>query len=105
LFQAGTGWLGWSPEVTLNTPIPQILLAIDGKFEFVARTNPFGGRPKPKGKPKEGKPVKTAESEIAAFTMTKLAARQKHLEKAAQNGGIDRTATCQDRRNDGATPS
>lgn len=26
----------------MRTPIPRILLALDGKIEFVQRTNPFG---------------------------------------------------------------
>jgi hypothetical protein len=43
LFKAGTGYLGWTPEVVLNTPICQLMLAIDGRFEFANKTNPFGG--------------------------------------------------------------
>lgn len=42
LFEMATGWLGWPPDVVLNTPIPQIELAIRGKIEFVKATNPFG---------------------------------------------------------------
>lgn len=50
MFKVATGWLGWSPEVALNTPIPQIELALEGRFEWVRKTNPFGGgeeKPKP----------------------------------------------------------
>ncbi len=49
MFKLGTGWLGWTPEVTLNTPIPQILLAFDGKVDFIVKTNPFGDGKSGKG--------------------------------------------------------
>jgi len=42
IFRLATGWLGWPPETALHTPIPQIILAIDGKADFVSKTNPFG---------------------------------------------------------------
>ncbi len=29
-----TGWLGWSPDVALTTPIPQIILARDGLVDW-----------------------------------------------------------------------
>ena len=48
------GWLGWSPALALYTPIPQILLAIQGKAEFVAQSNPFGSS-KPRKKTDEQK--------------------------------------------------
>lgn len=32
----------WTPDVVLNTPIPQLLLAIEGCCEFARMTNPFG---------------------------------------------------------------
>lgn len=48
LFAQATGWLGWAPAVALTTPIPQILIALDAKVEWVQMTNPFGGKPKPK---------------------------------------------------------
>jgi hypothetical protein len=32
----------------LHTPIPQILLAFEGKIDFTAKTNPFGVKKKPK---------------------------------------------------------
>lgn len=37
------GWLGWSYEQYLNTPIPIIELAIEGKVDFIIKTNPMGG--------------------------------------------------------------
>ena len=45
LFKAGCGYLGWSPELVLTTPIPQLMLALEGKFDFAVKTNPFGGKP------------------------------------------------------------
>lgn len=48
LFRQVTGWLGWMPAVALATPIPHILLALDGRVEWATLTNPFGGNPKPK---------------------------------------------------------
>ena len=42
LFSTAAGWLGWSPEVILNTNICQIELAIEGKIDFVKKTNPWG---------------------------------------------------------------
>lgn len=45
---AATGWLGWTPEVALTTPIPQIELAIDGLVDWTKKTNPWGsGEPEP----------------------------------------------------------
>lgn len=49
LFRQATGWLGWVPAVALSTPIPQILMALDGKVEFTTLTNPFGGGKKAAG--------------------------------------------------------
>lgn len=43
MFKVATGYLGWSPEIALNTPIPQIELALAGRQEWVRMTNPFGG--------------------------------------------------------------
>lgn len=42
LFKYATGWLGWEPEIALNTPVGQIELALDGKMDFLKKTNPFG---------------------------------------------------------------
>lgn len=50
------GWLGWSPEVAWSTPIPELLMALDARMEYVRLTNPFGGgggggKAAPKAKP------------------------------------------------------
>ncbi len=34
--------LGWEPEAILTTTISQIELAIEGRWDFVKKTNPFG---------------------------------------------------------------
>lgn len=42
MFKRATGWLGWSPEAALTTPIPQIELAFEGFIDCKVKTNPFG---------------------------------------------------------------
>jgi hypothetical protein len=42
----GTGWLGWSADQTLDTPMPQLFLALKGKIDYVEKTNPFGASEK-----------------------------------------------------------
>jgi hypothetical protein len=44
IFKTATGWLGWVPEVALTTTISQIELAMEGKIDFIKKTNPFGGK-------------------------------------------------------------
>lgn len=44
LFKTACGWLGWVPEVVLTSTISQIELALEGKIDFVKKTNPFGGK-------------------------------------------------------------
>lgn len=39
LFGVATGWLGWTPEVALNTPIQQIHVALKARIEWVAMCN------------------------------------------------------------------
>jgi hypothetical protein len=34
--------LGWEPKVILSSPIVFLELAIEGKIDFVKKTNPFG---------------------------------------------------------------
>nr|WP_277594216.1 hypothetical protein [Pseudomonas chlororaphis] len=47
-----TGWLGWPPDLAWRTPLPELFMAIDARLEWVQMTNPFGGKPKDKEKPK-----------------------------------------------------
>lgn len=35
LFGVATGWLGWPPETAWRTPIPQILLALDARLDWM----------------------------------------------------------------------
>lgn len=39
-----TGWLGWTPDVVLTTPLSQITLALNGKVDFLVKTNPWGSK-------------------------------------------------------------
>lgn len=54
-----TGWLGWPPDVAWRTPVPEIIVALDARVEWVNMTNPFGsgdkdGKPATrKGQPKQ----------------------------------------------------
>lgn len=53
----GTGWLGWSEQETLDTSIPTILLAYEGRVEMLKAC--FGGSDEPepeKRKPNEASP-------------------------------------------------
>lgn len=43
LFRYATGWLGWTPEAALRASIHHILLAMDGKMDFLRKTNPYVG--------------------------------------------------------------
>ncbi len=42
LYKTGTGWLGWPPEIVMTTTIGALQLAIEGKIDFVRKTNPWG---------------------------------------------------------------
>lgn len=39
LFKAATGWLGWTPEVALRTPMPLIELAMEGRYAYLRAVN------------------------------------------------------------------
>lgn len=48
------GWMGWTYQDSLDTPVPMIVLAIEGKVDFVQKTNPFGsGKKKTKAQTPE----------------------------------------------------
>ena len=53
MFKAVAGSLGWPPEVILNTNISQLEMAVEGKIDFVKKTNPFGS-----GEPTEAEKLK-----------------------------------------------
>lgn len=73
----GTGWLGWSPDLVLDAPIPQIILAIEGKADFARKSNPFGGGEKKKAPAlTEAQQRKVAEQRTR-FALMKLDAKQR----------------------------
>lgn len=39
LFRCATGWLGWTPEVALITPMPLIELAMEGRYAYLRAVN------------------------------------------------------------------
>lgn len=41
LFKYATGWLGYTPDVALDTTISNLELALEGKFDFIRKTNPW----------------------------------------------------------------
>lgn len=41
LYQYATGWLGYTPDVALDTTVGNLELAIDAKFDFLRKTNPW----------------------------------------------------------------
>lgn len=46
IFSRAAGWLGWTPDVIFRTPFPLIMLALDGKVDFIKMTNPWGSSAK-----------------------------------------------------------
>lgn len=40
-YQRATGWLGWTDEAALNTPLARIHLALAGHVEYLRKTNPW----------------------------------------------------------------
>ena len=40
-FAQAAGWLGWEPDVILDTPLPMLHLAFSGKADFLRKTNPW----------------------------------------------------------------
>lgn len=65
-FSVATGWLGWLPEVALNTPIPQIMLAHKGLIKKETTLSPFFENKK-ESKPKESNTVITKAKAFASF--------------------------------------
>lgn len=64
VFKFGTGWLQWSPEQTLDTPMPQLFLALEGRIDFLKKTNPFGA---PDKKPVDPAVIAKHQSALDAF--------------------------------------
>ncbi|OSQ33816.1 hypothetical protein [Thalassospira sp. MCCC 1A01428] len=47
VYRYATGWLGWDDHAAMTTPIARILLAMDGKAEFLRITNGVEAEPEP----------------------------------------------------------
>ena len=37
LFGVATGWLGWPPDTAWHTPIPQLMLALHARLDWMGR--------------------------------------------------------------------
>ncbi len=48
MFKQAVGWLGWPPDTALDTPLPLIELAMEGRIDCLISTNPFGAKKKEK---------------------------------------------------------
>jgi hypothetical protein len=79
VFSTASGWLGWPPEVVLNTPLSQINLALKGRIDFVMKTNPFGSKKEEEQSMAEGPEA------VHAF-FTNLAKTAKRLPAKKANG-------------------
>lgn len=55
-----TGWLGWSPEQALSTPIPQIELALEGRIEWTRKISGVEEEAAPAPKPGVAERLKAA---------------------------------------------
>lgn len=42
LYRYATGWLGWTDAAAMRASIHRIELALDGKVDFLKKTNPWG---------------------------------------------------------------
>ena len=77
LFKAGCGYLGWSPEIVLTTPIPQVMLALEGKFDFAVKSNPFGGKPAEARKPVDADVIRKKRATLDVINAKAKAVREK----------------------------
>lgn len=66
MFSVGVGWLGWTPQVTWITPLPELFLAMDARLEWTRMTHPFATAGKPGAK--LGKPIGVADKLRAALS-------------------------------------
>lgn len=83
MFETATGWLGWTPEVVLNTPLSQINLALKGRVDFIVKTNPFGSKKEDDGQTMAEGP----EAVQSFFTNLAKTARRLPPRKANDSGG------------------
>lgn len=67
LYRIATGWLRWSPRDAWHTPIPEILLAKEGLFEWTKASNPFGSsKAGPAEDPASDKPQSASDDALLA---------------------------------------
>ena len=45
MYKIATGVLGWAPRDAWSALVPEILLAYEGKIDFIKATSPFGAAP------------------------------------------------------------
>ncbi len=62
----------------MTTPVPRIVIALDGKMDFIQKTNPFGGG-ESKGKKGGGKPPKALNKPPSSEERAAIAADLKGL--------------------------
>jgi len=60
--------------VIWKTPVPQLILAIQGRYDYALKTNPFGA---PKDKEKEKARKEKLDAQRTAFFMARSELRQK----------------------------
>ena len=76
------------PEVIWTTPVPQIILALEGKYDFVIKTNPFGGgkdTAKPLSEDEQAKRLAANKAKATKFDMMVMKIR-KDNELKSKNG-------------------
>lgn len=83
LFKLGMGWLGWTEAETLDTSMPAIVLAYDGRIEMLQSI--FG-----KGEAKAGEPESVPEPEAGAPVADRLKSTLRGLMGRAAGGGMGR---------------
>jgi hypothetical protein len=70
----------------LNTPIPQIILALEGKYDFAVKTNPFGGGKKESKRTPEERAA-FIKAQRTEFAFIKADSRRKAREKNGDSNG------------------
>ena len=68
--------MGWTPDVVLGTPIPQLVLAIDGRYQYARNTNPFGSG-KSSVKPADNETIKKRRAALDAINAQAKIVRDK----------------------------
>lgn len=92
LYRRGTGWLGWSSEEVLTTPIPLLIEAIRGRTEMINEVvgtlfdgvaTMLGGKPskRPEAKVDKQKKVASVSARLRHFAaMHNASLKAKHKE-------------------------